>query len=305
MNKYQIINDNLEIPVISIAMLTFNHQDFIVQALEGVLMQNTDFNFKIIVADDKSTDNTRNILLTYQKNYPNKFKLILQNDNVGVHENTLSLIENVEGKYIALCEGDDYWFDSSKLQKQVDFLEHNPEYVLSFHDVQNINFRGALISESKIPRKNQRNLSSKEMCGSITLPTLSLVFRNKENLFKFKIEDVLNGDKVLISYLSEYGKSKFHPEIKNVFYRSHDNGIWSSLNNEKQLVNNYRTFLALSQHKFKYQKVLRKNALLFLFKLKKINEDFYNKEIQKFYISDRVILAIKISILKFSRIWFR
>lgn len=130
MNSYEIIDLTSETPDVSVAMLTYNHEKFIAQAIESVLMQETEYNFKIILADDKSTDSTRKIILEYQRKYPEKIKLILQSTNVGATKNNISLLENIEGLYIAALEGDDFWTDPLKLQKQVEFLENNLDYGL-------------------------------------------------------------------------------------------------------------------------------------------------------------------------------
>ncbi|MBA3704787.1 MAG: glycosyltransferase, partial [Bacteroidetes bacterium] len=109
-------------------MITYNHVNYIRQAIEGVLMQNVDFTWELIIADDCSTDGTREILLEYKRKYPDFIKLILQEKNVGPRQNWFDLINAPLSKYIAYFEGDDYWTDPLKLQKQVTFLESNSNY---------------------------------------------------------------------------------------------------------------------------------------------------------------------------------
>ncbi len=98
-------------------------------------MQKCDFDFDIVVGEDCSTDNTRTILLEYQKKYPSKFRLLLHEKNIGAMNNQMETLSACKGKYIALCEGDDYWTDPLKLQKQVDFLESHEDYNGVFHKV--------------------------------------------------------------------------------------------------------------------------------------------------------------------------
>jgi glycosyltransferase involved in cell wall biosynthesis len=117
--------------MVSVCMITYNHENFISEAIEGVLMQNTNFKFELVIGEDFSTDRTRKIVQQYAAKYPNIIKALLPEENLGVRDNFLQTIEPCKGKYIALCEGDDYWIDPNKLQKQVDFLEANDEYVLS------------------------------------------------------------------------------------------------------------------------------------------------------------------------------
>lgn len=115
--------------MVSVAMVTYNHEDYIHQALESVVSQKTNFLYEIIIGDDYSTDNTREILECFAKKYPEKIKLILRNENIGAMNNVYDVFNRCQGKYIAFLEGDDYWIDTDKLQKQVDFLEKNQDYV--------------------------------------------------------------------------------------------------------------------------------------------------------------------------------
>lgn len=114
-------------PLVSGEMITYNHEEYIAQAIEGVLMQKTDFPFELVIGEDCSTDRTREIVLDYQKKYPEIIRVITSDKNVGMHKNGLRTNKACRGKYIAFCEGDDYWTDPLKLQKQVDFLERHPD----------------------------------------------------------------------------------------------------------------------------------------------------------------------------------
>lgn len=116
-------------PLVSIAMLTYNHQQYIRKAIDSVLMQEVRFDYEIVVGEDCSTDCTREIIKTYAHQYSQRFKLILHDKNVGMDENSASVRRECTGKYIAILEGDDFWTDTQKLQKQVDFLEANPDYI--------------------------------------------------------------------------------------------------------------------------------------------------------------------------------
>ena len=122
-------------PLLSVCLITYNHENYIRQAIEGVLMQKVNFNWELIIAEDCSTDKTRDIILEYKKKHPDFIKLILQEKNVGPAKNWMDLITKPNSKYIAYFEGDDYWTDPLKLQKQVDFLEANPDYGLVHTDV--------------------------------------------------------------------------------------------------------------------------------------------------------------------------
>lgn len=127
-----MLDDKPKIEV-SVCMITYNHEKYITQAIEGVLSQQTTFPVELIIGEDCSTDTTRKLCEHYRAIFPEKIKLLLPNKNIGIKENLLETIKQASGKYIAFCEGDDYWTDPLKLQKQVDFLETHSEYSLCCH----------------------------------------------------------------------------------------------------------------------------------------------------------------------------
>lgn len=114
-------------PLVSARIITYNHEPYIARAIEGVLMQETDFPIELVIGEDCSTDRTRDIVFEYQKKYPEIIRVVTSEHNVGSYQNGLRTTNACRGKYIAYCEGDDYWTDPLKLQKQVDFLEANPD----------------------------------------------------------------------------------------------------------------------------------------------------------------------------------
>jgi glycosyltransferase involved in cell wall biosynthesis len=119
----------------SVGIITYNQENFIGQTIESILNQQCDFPFEIVIGEDSSTDNTRNIILEFQKKYPDIIKLVPKDSNKGVVKNFIDTFKATSGKYFAFCSGDDYWHDPLKLQKQVTFLENNPEYGLVHTDV--------------------------------------------------------------------------------------------------------------------------------------------------------------------------
>lgn len=116
-------------------MITYNHEPYIAQAIEGVLMQKTDFPFELVIGEDGSSDGTRRICEAYQEKYPDRIRLLLRDTNIGMMPNFVQTLSACTGRYTALCEGDDYWTDPHKLQQQVDFLEAHPELNLCYHPV--------------------------------------------------------------------------------------------------------------------------------------------------------------------------
>jgi glycosyltransferase involved in cell wall biosynthesis len=121
-------------PVVSVRTVTYNHEKYIAQCLEGVLMQRTAFPFELIVGEDCSTDRTREVVLAYEKQYPDKVRAITSAANVGAAQNAARVLQACRGKYHAFCEGDDCWIDPLKLQKQVEFLESHPGIPACFHN---------------------------------------------------------------------------------------------------------------------------------------------------------------------------
>ena len=119
-------------PLVSVHLLTYNHAKFIRQSIESVVNQKTNFPFEIIIGDDCSTDGTSLIVDEYSLKYPELIKVVRGKTNEGPQPNSIRILENCKGKYMAALEGDDYWIDELKLQKQVDFMEANPDFAMCF-----------------------------------------------------------------------------------------------------------------------------------------------------------------------------
>lgn len=210
--------------MLSVCLITYNHVNYVEQAIEGVLQQKVDFSWELIIADDCSTDGTREIVINYQKKYPNSIKLILQEKNVGAAQNWIDLITCPDSKYIAYFEGDDYWTDPLKLQKQVDFLEKNPAIVCHCHNAKI--WENGKLTEDYNSMFFPRELSRRDVITSSGIPTASVTFRN---VFKDKMPDyLLNSSMDIILYfsLASHGNFYMSNEFMSV-YRLHPGGIWS------------------------------------------------------------------------------
>lgn len=112
-------------PVLSVLVITYNHSEYIAEAIDGIVNQLTSVPFEVIIGEDCSLDNTREVVLEYQKKYPDKIRVIVSKENVGATKNIFRIFNIARGKFISICEGDDYWYDMNKIQQQVDFLENN------------------------------------------------------------------------------------------------------------------------------------------------------------------------------------
>lgn len=166
--------------VVSVVMPTYNHEKYIRQAIEGVLMQETDFLFELIIVEDCSVDDTKKIALEYAEKHPEIINVLDSEKNLGITDNYFRAMGAITGKYIAICEGDDYWTDPLKLQKQVDFMESNPDCSLSFHPVNLVFFnsdRKDFVLGSKIDRDHV--FSSEEIIGGILIRTVSMLLKTE------------------------------------------------------------------------------------------------------------------------------
>ncbi|MFV0419931.1 MAG: glycosyltransferase [Dysgonomonas sp.] len=211
--------------LVSVSMITYNHEKFIAEAIEGVVMQKTNFRFELVIGEDLSTDNTRAVCLEFQKKYPDIIRLRLNDPNQGMMLNWINNIESGQGKYIALCDGDDYWTDPYKLQKQVDFMESNSDFSMCSHKVhtlmcghldENMEMEQDILTTEDIIRKDWGLL------------TASIFFRKDAHKTPDWYYTVKNGDYALQLIVSLSGKIKFLPDYMAV-YRQHLGGVSSTL----------------------------------------------------------------------------
>lgn len=159
-------------------MLTYNQEDFIAQAIEGVIMQKTNFRYQLVIGEDCSTDATRNICMTYAQEYPEKIKLILNERNLGLGANYVKTYKECTGKYVAICDGDDFWIDPQKLQKQVDFLENNREFNMVYSNNYN------LLPSGEMEEPRNKNIteptSFKDLVYGNYIPSVTVLFKKRD-----------------------------------------------------------------------------------------------------------------------------
>lgn len=221
--------------MLSVSMVTYNHEKYISQAIEGVLMQKTTFNIQLVIGEDCSTDNTRSICLQYKEKYPELIKLVLHDKNVGSKQNAIDTLQACDGKYIALCDGDDYWIDKNKLQMQVDFLESNPDFTLSCHRAKYLNENKKTLTVPK-PLK-RREFTQADVANHNFIQTLTVVYK-ADSIDKFpeSFYTSKSSDYFINMLASKNGKINYMPDAMAV-YRQHGGGIWTSLNQEKGILN--------------------------------------------------------------------
>ena len=221
-------------PKLSVIVPTYNHGKFIVQTLEGILSQETNFDFEVIIGDDASTDDNSMIISKYAQKYPKIVRAFLHPENLGPlkpkelggKNNVGFLFSQAESEYIALCEGDDFWTDPHKLQKQVDFLVKNAHYSLCHHQME-IHYEDGSPShlfnhENQADTSTITNLLEDK---SWFIGTASTVFRN---VFKHGMPDwwwkTASGDLGIFIEVAKHGNIKYLPETMGV-YRKHSGGM--------------------------------------------------------------------------------
>lgn len=213
--------------LVSVVMITYGHEKYIREAIEGVLMQKGDFSLELIIANDSSPDATDIVISEMLKTHSkaDRIRYIKHEKNIGMMPNFIFALQQAQGKYIALCEGDDYWTDPYKLQKQVDFLEANSDYVLSFHKVKILKPSGEFVDDfiTKVPENYETQETLARLGNYIHTP--SVVFRNIIMEFppEFSLSPV--GDYFLYMILAEHGKLNYIEEEMAVYREG--SGIWS------------------------------------------------------------------------------
>jgi len=206
-----------DIPLVCVDLLTYNQEAYIAQTIESILMQETNFKFVVVIGEDCSTDSTRAIVLKYQQQYPEKIIVKLPKHNLGMWYNETTNIALCNSKYIAWCEGDDYWTDPLKLQKQVDFLEDNPGFVLCFHKMEVMRIDGSIGPDfiTNIPEEHQSIQDLAENGNYIHTP--SVVYRNLLEEYPFEYYENSIADFFTYFMLSEYGLFKYLDETMAVY----------------------------------------------------------------------------------------
>ena len=234
-------------PLVSICVITYQQANYIAKCLDGILMQKTNFDFEILVGEDESSDNTREICIEYAKKYPNKIRLFLhsRDNNVEVFGKPSSIFNfqyityEAKGKYLAICDGDDFWTDPLKLQKQIDFLEDNEDYGLIYSDIHIVDEFGKdsdtpLISDYK---KRYDRIKETYQSGNIfwnileknKINTLTVCVRKKliiDYYVNFPFEEFTYDHRKWM-HVASYSKIKFIKE-KWGSYRTTDQGISNS-----------------------------------------------------------------------------
>ncbi|MCX5829841.1 MAG: glycosyltransferase [Deltaproteobacteria bacterium] len=214
---------------VSVCIITYNQDKYISQAVKSAVEQCVNFEYEVVIGDDCSTDNTRNILLTFQAQYPDRVKLLLHDRNLGLKgkNNFVATLKACRGKYVALLEGDDYWTSTLKLQKQFDFLENHPDFAICFHPTWCF-YENNDSKPYVFPNYDGKDVFTVyDLLKGNFMQTCSVMFRNKLfDEFPKWFYDITLGDHILHLLNAHYGEIKCIEETMGA-YRIHPGGIWS------------------------------------------------------------------------------
>jgi glycosyltransferase involved in cell wall biosynthesis len=261
-------------PKVSVCMITYNHEKYIKEAIESVLVQDVNFDIELVLANDCSTDATHAIIteLIDTNSKGHLIRYFNHQTNLGMMTNFIFALEHCQGAYIALCEGDDYWNDNLKLAKQVEFLEKNPTYGICFHKTLQINLLHKEV-ETFIPRiKKDIDYTIYDYIKSNKTATCSIVYR--KDLFNTIPEwfaTVSFGDLALVLSVLNNSESKKGRVLSNTMavYRIHEAGVHGSLHkNKKSLISAYKKHIQFVKIIAKY--LLKKSSYNLALQEKKV-----------------------------------
>jgi len=223
--------------MVSVLCTAFNHGEYIAQTLESFVNQKTDFMFEVLINDDVSSDDTAAIILEYAEKYPHIIRPFIQEKNLfsqGINVYDLVFYPNVRGKYIALCEGDDYWTDDTKLQRQVDFLESHPEYTACVHNTVAHMCDGSAPDTTIVPPGEDRDIPFETIIKGMShsFHTSSILARSQYLINPPEFRNVACrygfSDYPKALWLAMNGKVRFLERNMSVYRIASNPGSWSS-----------------------------------------------------------------------------
>ena len=255
-----------ENPLVSVCMVSYNQEKYIGLALDSILSQKCNFKYEVLIGDDLSSDKTRDILKQYAAKCPDVIFPMLHEKNLGYQGqvNFTRVLEACKGKYIAVLEGDDVWADDHKLQKQFDFMEQNPDFIMCFSAVNIIDSNGKVVDQRLLTLgKDVINMEDIILSYSNMLPTPTLFFRNQlpHPLPDF-FSKAQNGDIALHYMLAPQGKIKYMAD-KTASYRSHATSVTKT---QEHIDNFYNALIQLYNdvdkfYNYTYTKLFRQRIL--------------------------------------------
>lgn len=264
-------------PLVSVCMITFNHEKFIREAIEGVLMQEVDFDVEFIIADDASPDFTEGIVQDFIQNHPKGhwIKYFKHAENKGMMENFIWTLYQSRGKYIAFCEGDDIWGDSHKLAKQTRILNSDSTLVISFHQAEFISELGVRSGKNLFSFNQDTVFSSDKIILGQLIPLFSALFVNHKCLKNIpeSVFGIITGDILIFTLLGQYGCAHYSCSISPSLYRLHYQSNWSSKSLFFQKNEILKSLIVISSLvKPKYRPLLKKKICDYSYEIGKISK---------------------------------
>ncbi|MBD1552151.1 glycosyltransferase family 2 protein [Pseudomonas typographi] len=235
-------------PLLTITCPAYNQREYIAQTLDSFLAQQTDFPFEILVNDDASHDGTAGVIANYAARYPRLIRPVFHQQNQYQQGKYCfpALFNMARGRYIAYCDGDDYWCDPLKLQKQVDFLQAHPDYVITYHDAVVVDAQGE--HGLQLGPQLRCNATNMDLLKGRRISTLTAVFRNVLHELPRELEQAPMLDLCWWSLLGAYGKGKYMPDIAPGGYRVHCGGVFSMRSNKRKIHMSLQTHMALANY---------------------------------------------------------
>ncbi len=279
-----------ELPLVSVCTITYNHERYIAQCIEGVVNQKCNFKFEMLIGEDASKDSTRAIVEEYAARYPDIIVPLYAEKNQGAKANAARTVAHGRGKYIAFLEGDDYWTDMNKLQKQFDFLESNPEYTMCFTRVDVIDEAGNEATDPYPPfTREDFGIEDVVLAENCFIPTPTMFFRD---IFSRPLPDLyvnaMSGDIAMHLLLADKGKIKCLPGKTGV-YREHPGGITKTEKARKESYQElFKLYIRANEYfGFRHDKII-KERLLQMSKIKLIfgSKDLKGVEKLKYIMSN-------------------
>jgi glycosyltransferase involved in cell wall biosynthesis len=258
---------------VSVLMITYNHELFIEEAINSVLGQKANFNIELVIGDDHSNDKTEHIVNNIKNANSSQItiKYYRQEENRGANMNFYDNLSKCSGEYIALCEGDDYWIDEFKLQKQVNLLENKLDCTICFHD--SYELKNNVLTENSLKyKKSYFNIFDLAKGNFIHTPTILFRFNALRN-DSSKAKNLYVGDYILLMHLASQGDIAYLDEKMSV-YRIHENSSWSSKNDlfVYLKITEYLKYLIGLNFNFKVKKILKIRLVNIYFNLYKIEK---------------------------------
>lgn len=248
-------------PLVSVCTITYQHAPFIRQCLDSILMQETDFPWEFIIGEDGSTDGTREICIEYAERHPDRIRLFLRDRSLSQYQEGDRTIRfnghwtrrATRGKYIAICEGDDYWTDPKKLQKQVSFLESHPYHTMCFHNVVVIRDMGEIDSWHAYGEEMKPDYGWEDLCTHNFVQTCSVMYRvcsfpRSSNASWMRLP---MGDWAAWIQLAMNGPIAYLPDLMGT-YRQHEGGVWTRLT-ERERCEGRLSFLVAIRRELRLQ----------------------------------------------------